>query len=357
MLAKMKTKTISLRKMGNKPEIPMVKSKSNNPINIVKKENRKKLKEKRRQESFAKRYVELMYPALYTEIKESYTMFAKKYPSRCDLTKTYFFKKWEKSVIPKQSNIFVPHLPVLINQNQLKNPQLNKSPSPPQEVNNENPSPPQEVNNESPSPPQEVNNENPSPPQEVNNESPSPPQEVNNESPSPPQEVNNESPSPPQEVNNESPSPPQEVNNESPSPPQEVNNENPSPPQEVNNESPSPPQEVNNESPSPPQEVNNESPSPPQEVNNENPSPPQEVDIEVPQPRQDLNIQNQPQIDQPIMTLDEMAIAAEEIINALQSDRNFMDIVEGFDFPEATWNNDLIISDYVLETDADWNFS
>ena len=280
MLAKMKTKTISLRKMGNKPEIPMVKSKSNNPINIVKKENRKKLKEKRRQESFAKRYVELMYPALYTEIKESYTMFAKKYPSRCDLTKTYFFKKWEKSVIPKQSNIFVPHLPVLINQNQLKNPQLNKSPSPPQEVNNENPSPPQEVNNESPSPPQEVNNENPSPPQEVNNESPSPPQEVNNESP-----------------------------------------------------------------------------SPPQEVNNENPSPPQEVDIEVPQPRQDLNIQNQPQIDQPIMTLDEMAIAAEEIINALQSDRNFMDIVEGFDFPEATWNNDLIISDYVLETDADWNFS
>ena len=302
MLAKMKTKTISLRKMGNKPEIPMVKSKSNNPINIVKKENRKKLKEKRRQESFAKRYVELMYPALYTEIKESYTMFAKKYPSRCDLTKTYFFKKWEKSVIPKQSNIFVPHLPVLINQNQLKNPQLNKSPSPPQEVNNENPSLPQEVNNESPSPPQEVNNESPSPPQEVNNESPSPPQEVNNESPSPPQEVNNESPSPPQEVNNESP-------------------------------------------------------SPPQEVNNENPSPPQEVDIEVPQPRQDLNIQNQPQIDQPIMTLDEMAIAAEEIINALQSDRNFMDIVEGFDFPEATWNNDLIISDYVLETDADWNFS
>ena len=301
MLAKMKTKTISLRKMGNKPEIPMVKSKSNNPINIVKKENRKKLKEKRRQESFAKRYVELMYPALYTEIKESYTMFAKKYPSRCDLTKTYFFKKWEKSVIPKQSNIFVPHLPVLINQNQLKNPQLNKSPSPPQEVNNENPSPPQEVNNESPSPPQEVNNESLSPPQEVNNESPSPPQEVNNESPSPPQEVNNESPSPPQEVNNESP-------------------------------------------------------SPPQEVNNENPSPPQEVDIEVPQPRQDLNIQNQPQIDQPIMTLDEMAIAAEEIINALQSDRNFMDIVEGFDFPEATWN-DLIISDYVLETDADWNFS
>ena len=288
--------------MGNKPEIPMVKSKSNNPINIVKKENRKKLKEKRRQESFAKRYVELMYPALYTEIKESYTMFAKKYPSRCDLTKTYFFKKWEKSVIPKQSKIFVPHLPVLINQNQLKNPQLNKSPSPPQEVNNE-------------------------------------------------------SPSPPQEVNNESPSPPQEVNNESPSPPQEVNNESPSPPQEVNNENPSPPQEVNNESPSPPQEVNNESPSPPQEVNNENPSPPQEFDIEVPQPRQDLNIQNQPQIDQPIMTLDEMAIAAEEIINALQSDRNFMDIVEGFDFPEATWNNDLIISDYVLETDADWNFS
>ena len=264
MLAKIATKAIMLRKTINKPEIPVLKV-NNSAKNIRKKENHKKLKEKRREESFVKRYVELMYPSLYMEIKESYAIFAKKYPSRCDLTKTYFFKKWEKSINPKRSAIFVPHLPILTNQNQLKNLQLKENPSPRQENNIENPSPPQEINIEDPSP-----------------------------------------------------------------------------------------QEINIEDPSPPQENNIKNPSPPQENNIENPSPPQELDMAVPQPWQDLNIEIQPPLDQSIMTLDQMAIAAEEIIKTLQSDRNLMDIVENYDFPEATWNNDMVLPDYVLETDADW---
>ena len=54
------------------------------------------------------------------------------------------------------------------------------------------------------------------------------------------------------------------------------------------------------------------------------------------------------------MSLNEMDIAAEEIVRALQSDRELMDIVENFDFPDGVWNNDLAVPDYVLESDMEW---
>ena len=49
------------------------------------------------------------------------------------------------------------------------------------------------------------------------------------------------------------------------------------------------------------------------------------------------------------MTLNDMEIAAEEIIRSLQSDRDLMDIIENFEFPEATWNDDIVLNDYVLD--------
>ena len=64
----------------------------------------------------------------------------------------------------------------------------------------------------------------------------------------------------------------------------------------------------------------------------------------------------QSQIDPPflVMSLEDMEIAAEEITRSLQSDRDLMDIVENFEFPEPTWNPDYNIPDYTLETDQDW---
>ena len=49
-----------------------------------------------------------------------------------------------------------------------------------------------------------------------------------------------------------------------------------------------------------------------------------------------------------------MEIAAEEIIRSLQSDRDLMDIIENFEFPEPLWNNDYDIPDYTLETELEW---
>ena len=54
------------------------------------------------------------------------------------------------------------------------------------------------------------------------------------------------------------------------------------------------------------------------------------------------------------MSLDEMNIAAEEIVRAIQSDRDLMDIVENFDLPDSVWNNELTIPDYDLEGDLEW---
>ena len=70
------------------------------------------------------------------------------------------------------------------------------------------------------------------------------------------------------------------------------------------------------------------------------------------QPQQSPQIQ----IDPPFlaMSLEDMEIAAEEIIRSLQSDRGLMDIVENFEFPEPIWNPDYNIPDYTLETDQDW---
>ena len=54
------------------------------------------------------------------------------------------------------------------------------------------------------------------------------------------------------------------------------------------------------------------------------------------------------------MSIDEMSIAVEDLVKSLQSDRELMDIVEGFDLPDGVWDNELAIPDYALESDLEW---
>ena len=54
------------------------------------------------------------------------------------------------------------------------------------------------------------------------------------------------------------------------------------------------------------------------------------------------------------MTLNEMSLAVDQLVNALQSDRELMDLVEGFDLPDAVWDNELSIPDYILESELEW---
>ena len=65
---------------------------------IRKRKNRVVLKEKRREDTFVNRYVQIKYPDIYTEIIAVYKSLADNYPGRADLTKTYFFKKWQEEI-------------------------------------------------------------------------------------------------------------------------------------------------------------------------------------------------------------------------------------------------------------------
>ena len=268
----MTTKPGTLPKTSTKPEIS-VKITDNSSRGIRRRANSKKLKEKRREDSFVNKYIQLKYPEIYSEIKVAYNMFAEKYPSRCDLTKTYFFQKWQKRINMEQSKLYVPHLPILTKEKHLSKTRH-----------------------------EETTSSQPSPqPEHVS--------ETSASQPSPQPEHVSETSAP-------QPSPQPEHVSETSAP-------QPSPQPEHVSETSVP-------QPSPQPEHVSETSAP-------HPSP-------------------QPQLQDPCMgmTLDEMAIAAEEIIRSLQSDRDLMEIVENFEFPEATWNNDLVIADYVVETDEDW---
>ena len=60
---------------------------------IRKRKNRVVLKEKRREDTFVNRYVQIKYPDIYTEIIAVYKSLADNYPGRADLTKTFFFQE------------------------------------------------------------------------------------------------------------------------------------------------------------------------------------------------------------------------------------------------------------------------
>ena len=246
-----------LPKTSTKPEIS-VKMVDNTPKGIRRRANSKKLKEKRREDSFVNKYIQLKCPEIYSEIKVSYNMFAQRYPSRCDLTKTYFFQKWQKQINMEQSKLYVPHLPILSKKKHLSKTRQRETTSP-------------------------------------------------------------------------QPSPQPEHVSETSAPQPSLQPEHVS--------------ETSAPQPSPQPEHVSETSAP-------QPSPQPEHVSETSAPQSSP----QPQLEDPCMgmTLDEMAIAAEEIIRSLQSDRDLMDIVENFEFPEPTWNNDLVITDYVLETDDDW---
>ena len=249
--------------------IPVISKLSNDSEAVRKRINRKKLKEKRRVDSFVSKYIQIKHPDIYAQIKDVYKTFVDRYPSRCDLTKTYFLKKWEKQANMQPSKLYMPHLPILK--------KVNQAAEPPRE----------EILAESTSetPPRE----------EILAESTS-------ETP-PREEILAESTS-------ETP-PPEEILSES--------------------TSETPPRE----------EILAESTS------------------ETP-PREGILAENMCETSPPgenlcsAMSLNDMAIAAEEIIRAIQSDRGFMDIVENFDVPTGVWDNELVLPDYVLEGDMDW---
>ena len=201
---------------------------SNTAEVIRKRINRASLKERRRKDKFISRYLEIKYPDIYKEAMKIYKALTDKYPGRADVTKTYYFKKWEeKNKCKQQSQLYVPYLPILTDLPNTTNVEIIEGQQPQQEETPDQAAPQEET-------------------------------------------------------------------------------------------------------------VEEEQEEPMQEHEEVQQTPPQEDTVHTG------------------MTLDEMSIAVEEIVKALQSDSDVMDIVENFDLPDGVWDNELAIPDYVLEGDLDW---
>ena len=233
---------------------------SNNPEAIRKRNNRAALKEKRREDGFVNKYIQIKYPAIYTEAINTYKTFVDKYPGRADFTKTYYFRKWEeknKPIVRQQSQLYVPYLPILSDLRSTTNDQV-------------------EIIEEGQQPQQQEETVDQTVQQEETVDQTAQQEETVDQTAK---------------------------------------------------------QEETVVQTTQQEENIQEAPQ----------TPPQEETL---QPESNNTFSG--------MTLDEMSIAVEEIVKALQSDSDVMDIVENFDLPDSVWNNELAIPDYVLEGDLDW---
>ena len=254
---------------------PLTVGLSNNPEAIRKRNNRVALKEKRRQAGFINRYVQIKHPAIYTEAINIYQTFVDKYPGRADMTKTYYFKKWEEENKPRHiqsrqynnhSRLYVPHLPILSELPNNTNVRV-----------------------------------------EIIEEGEQQQEETVDQTVQQEETVD-------QTVQQE-----ETVD-------QTVQQE------ETIDQTVQQEETVD--------QTTDQEETVDQTVQQE-----ETVDQTTDQESNDLCSG---------MTINEMSIAVEEIVKALQSDSDVMDIVENFDLPESVWNNELAIPDYILEGDLDW---
>ena len=249
---------------------------SNSSNAVRKRTNREYSREKRRREAFVNGYIETKYPNLYVEAITTYQTFKERYPDKYDITKTYYYRKWEREtkksfsstgVLPSNPaptvasttststpmtsststdqgyNLYVPYLPVLSNVNEI--------------------------------------------------------------------------------IREEVETIQEGQQTETQQPQERV-------------------QQVLDET----QELLDETEQFLAEIS-------QSEENETQQPREET-VQTQNNDLFAGMSLQEMDIAAQEIVRAIQSDRELMDIVENFDLPDSVWNNELSIPDYVLEGDLEW---
>ena len=290
---------------------------SDDPEAVRKRVNRECLREKRRQESFVKSYIETKYPNVYAEAIAVYNTFKERYPDKHDITKTYYFRKWEKETKKIIASAYV--VPVF--------PTFTAHPSLPATSTASVPPvlPPVASPTVSSPPTSSSSTETVS--------STSAEKEYTLYMPHLPILTS---------INDISD---KEVAVETI---QEG---------EQTRRSPENVQQILNET----QEILEQTEQFLAEIarNEENQTKQSREEVVQPQQAEEIAQDQSREETQSNdifsgMSLNEMDIAAEEIVRALQSDRELMDIVENFDFPDGVWNNDLTVPDYVLESDMEW---
>ena len=223
---------------------------STNESAVRRRQHRLVEKEKKRRSSFVHEYVRTKYPNIFNEANHMYQTLMDKYPQKYDFTKLYYFKKWQEKIDQSRTDVYVPHLPILLPPEDLCAMLAERGEEPGQ--------------HQSPQQEQEESDQR---------------------------------------------QPDQQEEQQSPQQEQEESDQR-----------------------QPDQQEEQQSPQQGQEE---------------PQTGVQGGLFSG-------MSIDEMSIAAEEIVKSLQSDRELMDIVENFDLPAGVWDNELAIPDYVLESDLEW---
>ena len=346
---------------------------SNNSEAIRKRNNRRDLKERRRKHTFVNNYVETKYPHIYVEISGLYENLADKYPGRADLSKTYFFKKWQRETKqpvnqqqPQASIVNQQPQASIVNQQQPQASTVNQQQPQASTVNQQQPQA-SIVNQQQPQA-SIVNQQRQA--STVNQQQPQ--TSIVNQQPQA-SIVNQQQPQ--TSIVNQQPQA-SIVNQQQPQ--ASIVNQQPQA-SSVNQQQPKVPigtQQQTQISHSNQQHIPLYVPFLPvldrMENIEEGQGPPkipriEETAQEPPKiPRLEETAQEPPQIPHVEetrpenntlcsgITLEEMFVAAEEIVQTLQRETELMDIVEKLDLPESVWNNELSMPDYVLEEDLEW---
>ena len=241
--------------------MPFSRELCQSPQAIQKRNYRTVQREKRRRSFFIHDYVRTKYPRMFNEANGMYLKFVDKYPGRADLTKTYYFKKWQRETDKARTDLMIPHLPILMSPDNLQQ----TTQQPPEEVQ------------QSPQDQTTVQNvvEDQTDVQDSGEDQATVQSIIEDQT------------------------------------------------------------GVQNSS---------EDQDGVQNIIEDQTGVQNIVEVQTGESEQLITG----------MTLSEMNLAVEEIVNALQSDRELMDIVEGFDLPDGVWNNELAVPDYILETDLQW---
>ena len=262
-------------------------------------------REKKRRSFFVHDYVRIKYPQVFTETNRVYQQFMDKYPTKPDFTKTYYFKKWATEMDKANKPLMVPHLPILLSPERLQTVANQQTPDVQQQI--------PEVLHQPPTIGQFVQVQTSEPTETITGMSLDEMGLVVDEiMPNVQQQTPN--------VQQQTPN----VQQQTP----DVQQQTP----DVQQQTP----DVQQQTPTVQQQI--------PEVLHQPPTIGQAVEVQTPEPTETITG----------MSLDEMGLAVDEIMKVLQSDRDLMDIVENLDLPEALWQNELTIPDYVLETDYDW---
>ena len=271
---------------------------------IKKREYRVIEKEKKRRNGFIEGYMRIKYPKQYHEANAMYEELSTRYPNKLDLTKSYYFQKWVMQFKKSENTMLIPHLPILMSVDLLNQSEVQQP--------------------------------------EVQHQSEVQQPEAHHQSEVQQPEVHHQFEVQQPEAHHQSEVQQPEAHHQSEVQQPEVHHQFEVQQPEVQHQSEVQQPEAHHQSEVQQPEVHHQS-----EVH--------QPELQIPEVQENVEVETTTPLDLTAgLTLNEMAMAVEDLTKALQSDAELMDIIESFDLPDSVWDNELTIPNYIDEGELFW---